>query len=61
MIRLELTDEEAARLRQVLRTYLGDLGLEIGVTEQLEMREDLKQTKTMLMDLIRRLRVPETA
>jgi hypothetical protein len=55
MVRLELTAEEAAALREVLQSYLSDLRMEIADTERLEFRRDLKKTEVLLDQLIARL------
>lgn len=55
MVRLDLSDEEARALQEVLRSYVGDLGLEIGKTDELAYREDLKRTKETLRAVLRRL------
>ena len=56
MVRIELTDEEAVTLREVLTSYLGDLRMEVANTDSMDFRESLKQTEVLLKALIDRLR-----
>lgn len=55
MIRIELTDEEAARLRDVCEDYLADLRAEIAGTESHDFREELKAQEAFLKGLMARL------
>jgi hypothetical protein len=55
MIRLELTDDEAKRLRALCQEDLSDLRMEIAGTERQEFRDELKTTKALLESLIARL------
>jgi hypothetical protein len=55
MYRIEVDAEELAALRDVLKMFLGDLGMEISQTDEREMREDLKHRKQILRDLMERL------
>jgi hypothetical protein len=55
MIRLELTDDEAERLRALCQEDLSDLRMEIAGTERQEFRDELKTTKAFLESLIARL------
>jgi hypothetical protein len=56
MVRIELTDEEAVTLREVLTSYPGDLRMEVANTDSMDFRESLKQTEVLLKALIDRLR-----
>jgi hypothetical protein len=55
MIRLELTDDEANRLRALCQEDLSDLRMEIAGTERQEFRDELKATKAFLESLLARL------
>lgn len=55
-VRLELSGPEAAMLRDVLESYLGDLRMEVAGTDRLEVREALKRREAFLKDLLGRLR-----
>jgi len=56
MTHLELTYEEAGELREVLESYLSDLRMEIGGTENMNFREMLKKKEVFLTEILRRLR-----
>lgn len=56
MPHVELTPEEAAALREILTSYLGDLRMEIADTDAMEFREALKTREAMLKSVIERLR-----
>ena len=55
MIDLQLTDEEATHLKEVLTSYVSDLRMEIADTDKYEFREGLKQRERILIDVIGRL------
>jgi len=55
MIRLELSEAEAATLRDVLESYVSDLRMEIAGTEEMGLREALKAREAGLNGLIERL------
>lgn len=55
MLQLELDVDEARVLRDALKTYLADLRMEIGLTDQLEYREKLKRVEGRLRELLQRL------
>lgn len=55
MIRIELTEAEAATLQDVLDSYLSDLRMEIADTDRMEFREQLKGKKKVIEDVIGRL------
>lgn len=55
MMSLELTQEQAETLRQVLETYVTNLRMEIADTDRQAFREDLKKKEAMLKELIGRL------
>ena len=55
MIRLELSEAEAATLRDVLESYVSDLRMEIAGTEEMGLREALKAREAVLNGLIERL------
>lgn len=50
-----MTDSEAAVLKEVLTSYLGDLRMEITDTDRAAMRDLLKARETTLKSLIGRL------
>lgn len=54
-MRLELSFEEAERLREALESHLTELRWEIANTETLEMRDELKQTRHILEGILSRL------
>lgn len=55
MIRIELTEAEAATLGDVLESYLSDLRMEIADTDRMEFREELKAKKKVVADVMGRL------
>lgn len=55
MARLDLTDEEASLLKEVLAEYVSDLRLEVGGTDSMDFREALKEKERILGGLIERL------
>ena len=55
MKRVEMTDQEAKVLSDVLQSDLSDLRMEIADTEDQPFREELKQTEVLLRSLIGRL------
>ena len=52
---LDLTQEDVAILRDVIRSYLSDLHDEIVHTENFEFREGLQARQRRLQDLLDRL------
>ena len=52
---LQLTDDDASQLREVLSSYLSDLRMEIADTENYSLRERLKATESLLKRLIGQL------
>ena len=61
MIRLELTPDEAATLRDVLADYASDLSMEIAGTDRKDFRDRLKDKKVVLWSVVERLDVGITA
>lgn len=55
MIQIELTEAEAATLRDVLDSYLSDLRMEIVDTDRMAFREELKAKKKVVEDVMARL------
>jgi hypothetical protein len=55
MIQLNLSNEEASTLNDVLTNYLSDLRMEIADTEQQEFRESLKQEEVLLKKILESL------
>ncbi len=52
MITLNLTEEQAAALREALGRYLSDLSMEIADTDSQDYREMLKRRRAMLRDVM---------
>lgn len=61
MLRLQLTEAEAATLRDVLSEYTSDLGMEISGTDLKDFRDRLKRKRTVLNSIVERLEVEENA
>jgi hypothetical protein len=55
MVRIELTEVEADRLRELCEACLSDLRMEIARTDRVEFRDSLKQDEVFLRGLIERL------
>ncbi len=55
MIHLELTEQDAAILRQTIQTALGELSYEIANTDSQEFRDALKARRDVLAELEKRL------
>lgn len=55
MIKLELTDDEAKILRNVIENYTSHLEVEIHRTEKRDFREALEQRERFLHDMVDRL------
>ena len=55
MIHLDLTDEQAATLISLLRQTVSDLGMAIAATERLEFRDQLKDRRHVLNELLEML------
>ncbi len=54
-MQLTLEPTEAALLRTILERYLGDLRMEVGKTENFQMRQELKHDEEVVKALIARL------
>ena len=54
-IDLALTEHERNELRLALRIYVTDLRMEISHTDRYEFREELKATRAVLEEVLRRL------
>jgi hypothetical protein len=52
MIRLELSDDEAAVLREALEFYMSDLRMEVADTDRLDFRNRLKQEETVIKKIL---------
>ncbi len=59
MKRLDLTEQEALTLVEVLESALSDLVTETAATENRELRAALKSRKTFVRDILGRLGSPE--
>ncbi len=55
MVRLEMTEEEAKILRNVIENYRGHLEVEIHRTERKEFREALEKREKFLHEFVERL------
>jgi hypothetical protein len=55
MVRIELTEMEAERLRELCAAGLSDLRMEIVRTDSVAFRDSLKQDEVFLKGLIERL------
>ncbi len=55
MVRVDLSDEEARLLTEILESYVSELGLEIHKTDTFSFRSHLKHDKAVIMDLIGRM------
>lgn len=55
MVNIELTEEEAAILKEALQSYLSDLRMEIADTDRMEFRDGLKARKMALMRVVETL------
>lgn len=55
MPRIELTQSEADTLRQVLESYLSDLRVQISATDLKDFRDELRETRKVLEDIVERL------
>jgi hypothetical protein len=54
-MQLDLTDDEASTLRDLLRTYLPDLKREVARTDSHEFRHDLVKRQNLCESLLARL------
>lgn len=52
MPQLDLTDDQATCLREVLEGYLSDLSAEIAQTDRKDFRDGLKETKRTLETIL---------
>lgn len=58
MIRIELTPNEAALLRELLTVYLADFRRQVAGTENSDFRKDLERRQVFLEDFLGRLERP---
>jgi hypothetical protein len=58
MVRLELSNDDAEKLRVLCQQNLSDLRMEIAGTDRVDFREELKLDKAFLEGLIARLATP---
>ena len=58
---LALTEQERNELRLALRIYVTDLRVEISHTDRYEFREQLKASRALLEEVLRRLGMATTA
>jgi len=55
MVQLQLTEDEARTLLNLIKNYMPELEVEIHRTEDHEFREALKKKEKFLHEIIRRL------
>ena len=55
MVNVELTQDEANVLREILKTHLSELTFEIAFTHNKEFTQLLKKKKDFITDLLQRL------
>jgi hypothetical protein len=55
MAQITFTQEEAAALRDILRSYLSDLRMEVADTDSMQFREHLKREEVLLKKLLQQL------
>jgi len=55
MIQLDISDEEAGTLREVLESAVSDLGYEIGNTDAKDYRDGLKAKQALLRRVLEQL------
>lgn len=59
MVRIELSEEEAAHLHGALQQYIGELRMQISATDRLGFRDELKVTRDLLRKIDAQLEVRE--
>ncbi|MGR9106713.1 MAG: hypothetical protein ACU843_07245 [Gammaproteobacteria bacterium] len=55
MAQIELTENEAGTLKEILQSYLSDLRAEIADTDRMKMREALKEKEVFIKKLLQDL------
>ena len=55
MVKLELTEQQAKVLGEILETFMSDLRMEIADTERKAWRDRMKEEEDFIKDLIKRL------
>jgi hypothetical protein len=55
MVRIELSDEQARTLRDMMESWLGDLRMEVSSTDQKDWRDALKAREALLKEVIQQL------
>jgi hypothetical protein len=55
MAQIELTENEAETLKEILRSYLSDLRAEIADTDRMKMRNALKEKEVFINKLLETL------
>jgi len=55
MRKIELNEEEAATLKDILNSYVSDLRMEVADTDSKDLRDELKQEEKFILDLIRKI------
>lgn len=56
MATIELNDEQATTLADILECYISDLRMEIADTDRMDFREVLKEKEYFLQDLVKQLK-----
>ena len=57
-MQLQLDDAEVTLLRTILERHLGDFRMEIGKTEDYDMRQRMKRDEQSIKDILERLGSP---
>ena len=52
MLRIELTEQQASALAEVLHTTIAELGMEIAATERQSFRDQLKARRLVLRQVL---------
>ncbi len=55
MVHLDFEDREADLMKEILESYLSELADEIGRTDRVSFKEDLKGKRTFVRDMISRI------
>jgi hypothetical protein len=55
MVHLDFEDKEADLMKEILESYLFELTDEIGKTDKFSFREDLKDKRTFVKDMISKI------
>ncbi len=56
MIQIELTKDEAEKLKEILQAYLSDLRMEVADTDRKDFRDMLKENEVFLKVFLTRIK-----